>query len=75
MFLGSYQFIITLIFFRSICILSIEIISLRYRTSVLWNSHLSIFNYRLALCKASKTRLTCFLYLVRLLLYTRILLI
>jgi len=55
--------------------LFIEIISLRYKTSILWNSHLSISNYRLALRKASKIRLTCFLYLVRLLLYTRILLI
>jgi len=53
----------------------IKIISLRYRTSVLWNSHLSIFNYSLALYRASKTRLTYFLYLARLLLYTRILLI
>ena len=74
-FLGSYQFIITLIFFRSIYMPSIEIISLRYRTSVLQNSHLSISNYRLALRKASKIGLTYFLYLVRLLLYTRILLI
>ena len=74
-FLGSYQFIITLIFFRSIYIPFIKIISLRYRTSVLWNSHLSISNYRPAPRKAFKTKLTCFLYLVRLLLYTRILLI
>jgi len=55
--------------------LSIEIISLRYRTSILWNLHLSIFNYRLAPRKASKIRLIYFLYLVRLLLYTKILLI
>jgi len=54
---------------------SIEIISLRYRTSILWNLYLSISNYRLALYKASKIRLICFLYLVRLLLYTRMLLI
>jgi len=54
---------------------SIEIISPRYRTSVLWNSHLSISNYRPAPRKAFKIRLTCFLCLVRLLLYTRILLI
>jgi len=74
-FLGSYQFIITLIFFGSIYMPSIEIISLRYRTSILWNLYLSISNYRLALCRASRIRLMCFLYLVRLLLYTRILLI
>jgi len=54
---------------------SIEIISLRYRTSVLWNSHLFISNYRLALRRAFKIRLIYFLCLVRLLLYTRILLI
>jgi len=53
----------------------IEIISLKYRTSVLWNLHLSISNYRLALYRASRIRLTCFLYLARLLLYTRMLLI
>jgi len=53
----------------------IEIINLRYRTSVLWNSYLSISNYRLALRRASRIRLTYFLYLVRLLLYTKILLI
>jgi len=74
-FLGSYQFIITLIFFRSIYILFIKIISLRYRTSILWNLYLSISNYKPALYRASRTRLTYFLYLVRLLLYTRILLI
>jgi len=55
--------------------LSIEIISLRYRTSVLWNLYLFISNYKLALCRASRIRLTYFLYLVRLLLYTRMLLI
>jgi len=55
--------------------LSIEITSLRYRTSVLWNLYLFISNCRLALRRASKIRLMCFLYLVRLLLYTRILLI
>jgi len=75
MFLGSCQFIITLIFFRSIYILFIEIISPRYRISILWNLYLSISNYRLALYKAFKIRSTCFLYLVRLLLYTRISLI
>ena len=74
-FLGSYQFIITLIFFGSIYTLSIKIISLRYRTSVLQNSYLSISNYRLAPFKASKTRLTYFRYLARLLLYTKISLI
>ena len=74
-FLGSYQYTITLIFFRSIYIPSIEIISPRYRTSVLQNSHFSISNYRLALYRASRTRLTYFLYLVRLLLYTKMSLI
>jgi len=54
---------------------SIEIISLRYRTSVLWNSHLFISNCSLALYRASRTRLTCFLYLARLLLYTKMSLI
>jgi len=54
---------------------SIEIISPRYRTSVLWNLHLSISNYRPALRKAFKIKSTCFLYLVRLLLYTKISLI
>jgi len=53
---------------------SIEIISLRYRTSILWNLYLFTSNYRLALRKAFKIRLMCFLYLVRLLLYTRMLL-
>jgi len=53
----------------------IEIISPRYRTSVLWNSHLSISNYSLALYRASKIRSMCFLCLARLLLYTRMLLI
>ena len=74
-FLGSYQFIITLIFFRSIYILSIKIIYLRYRTSVLQNLYLSISNYRLAPFKASRIKLTYFQYLARLLLYTKILLI
>ena len=74
-FLSSYQFTIALIFFRSIYIPFIEIISPRYRTSILWNLYLSISNYRLASRKASKIRLTYFLYLVRLLLYTRMLLI
>ena len=74
-FLGSYQFIITLIFFRSIYIPFIKIISLRYRTSVLQNSYLSISNYRLAPFKAFRIRLTYFQYLARLLLYTKILLI
>ena len=74
-FLGSYQFIITLIFFRSIYTPSIKIRSLRYRTSVLQNSYLSISNYRLAPFKASRIRLIYFQYLARLLLYTRILLI
>jgi len=54
---------------------SIEIISPRYRTSILWNLYLSISNYKLALHRAFKIRLMYFLYLVRLLLYTRILLI
>jgi len=54
---------------------SIEIISPRYRTSVLWNLYLSTSNYSLALRRASKTRSTCFLYLARLLLYTRMSLI
>jgi len=53
----------------------IEIISPRYRTSILWNSYLSISNYRLALRRAFRIRLTCFLYLARLLLYTRMSLI
>ena len=74
-FLNSYQFTITLIFFRSIYILFIEIISPSYRTSVLQNSHLSIFNSRLALRRAFRIRLTCFLYLARLLLYINISLI
>ena len=74
-FLGSYQFIITLIFFRSIYTPSIEIISLKYRTSVLWNLHLFIFNYRLALHSTSKISLMCFRCLVRLLLYIRMSLI
>ena len=74
-FLGSYQFIITLIFFRSIYILFIKIISLRYGTSVLQNLYLFMFNYRLALRRASRIRLTYFLYLVKLLLYIKILLI
>jgi len=55
--------------------LSIEIISPRYRTSVLWNLHLFTSNYSLALCRASRIRLMCFLYLARLLLYTRMSLI
>jgi len=54
--------------------LFIETISLRYRTSILWNLYLSISNYRLALRRASKTRLIYFLYLIRLLLYTKMLL-
>ena len=66
-FLGFCQFIITLIFFRSIYMPFIEITSLRYRIFVLWNSYLSISNYKLALRRAFKIRLTCFLYLVRLL--------
>ena len=74
-FLGSYQFIITLIFFRSIYTLSIKIISLKYRTSVLQNLYLSISNYRLAPFKASRIKLTYFQYLARLLLYTKISLI
>jgi len=74
-FLGFYQFTITLIFFRSIYIPSVEITSLRYRISILWNSHLSISNYRLALHRAFRTRLMYFLYLARLLLYTRMSLI
>ena len=74
-FLGSYQFIITLTFLRSIYILSIEIISPRYRTSVLQNLYLSISNYRLALYRASRISLTYFQYLVRLSLYIRMLLI
>jgi len=52
----------------------IEIISPRYRTSVLWNLHLSISNCRPAPRRAFRIRLTCFLYLIRLLLYTKILL-
>ena len=59
-FLGSYQFIITLTFLGSIYILSIEIISLRYRTSVLQNLYLSISNYRLALRRASRISLIYF---------------
>jgi len=54
---------------------SIEIISLRYRTSILWNLYLSISNYSLAPRRASRIRLMCFLYLARLLLYTRMSLI
>ena len=50
-------------------------ISLRYRTSVLQNSHLSISNYRLALYRASRISLIYFQYLVRLSLYIRISLI
>ena len=67
--------IITLIFFRSIYILFIEIINLRYRTSVLQNLYLSISNYRLALYRTFRIRLMYFLYLVKLLLYTKISLI
>ena len=74
-FLGSYQFIITLTFLGSIYILSIEIISLRYRTSILQNLYLSISNYRLAPRRASRISLICFQYLVRLSLYIRMLLI
>ena len=74
-FSGSYQFTITSTFLGSIYTLSIEIISLRYRTSVLQNLHLSISNYRLALYRASRISLTCFQYLVRLLLYIRMSLI
>ena len=74
-FSGSYQFIITLTFLGSIYILSIEIISLRYRTSILQNSYLSISNYRLAPYRASRISLTYFQYLVRLSLYIRMLLI
>ena len=74
-FLSSCQFTIALIFFMSIYMLFVEIISLRYRTSVLQNLYLSISNYRLALRRASRTRLIYFLYLARLLLYTRMLLI
>ena len=72
MFSGSYQFIITS-FLGSIYILSIEIISLRYRTSVLQNSHLSTSNYRPAPRKAYRTSLIYFRYLARLLLYIKIL--
>ena len=72
-FSGSCQFIIALIFFRSIYIPSIEIRSLRYRTSILQNSHLSISNCRLAPYRAYIIRLTYFWYLVRLLLYIKIL--
>ena len=74
-FLGSYQFIITLTFLGSIYMLSIKIISLRYRTSILQNLYLSISNYRLALQGASRISLIYFQYLVRLLLYIRISLI
>jgi hypothetical protein len=55
-FSGSCQFIIALIFLGSIHTLFMEMISPKYRTSVLWNSHLSISNYRLALRRASRTR-------------------
>jgi len=55
--------------------LSIEIISLRYRTSVLWNSHLFISNYRPAPRKAYRISLIYFQYLARLLLYIKMLLI
>ena len=74
-FLDSYQFIITLTFLGSIYTLSIEIISPRYKTSILQNLYLSISNYRLAPYRASRTSLIYFQYLVRLLLYIRILLI
>ena len=74
-FLGSYQFIITLTFLGSIYIPSIEIISPRYRTSILWNSYLSISNYRLAPHRASRISLIYFQYLVRLSLYIRMSLI
>ena len=74
-FLGSCQFIITLTFLGSIYILSIEIISPRYKTSVLQNSYLSISNYRLAPRRASRISLICFQYLVRLSLYIRMSLI
>ena len=74
-FLGSCQFIITLTFLGSIYTPSIEIISPRYRTSVLQNLHLSISNYRPALRRASRTSLIYFQYLVRLLLYIRMSLI
>ena len=74
-YLGSCQFIITLTFLGCIYILSIEIISLRYRTSILQNLYLSISNYRLAPYRASRISLTCFQYLVRLSLYIRISLI
>ena len=74
-FSGSYQFTITLTFFGSIYILFIEIRSLRYRTSILQNLYLSISNYRPAPYRAYIIRLTYFQYLVRLLLYIRILLI
>ena len=70
-FLGFYQFTIALIFFGSICMLFIVIISPRYRTSVLWNLYLSISNYRPAPYRACRIRLTCFLYSARLLLYTK----
>jgi len=53
----------------------IEIINPKYRTSVLWNSHLFIFSYRLAPRRAFKIKSTYFLYSVRLLLYINILLI
>jgi len=59
-FLGSYQFIITLTFLGSIYMPSIEIISPRYRTSVLWNLHLSISNYRPAPRKAYRISLIYF---------------
>ena len=59
-FLGSCQFIITSTFLGFIYILSIEIISPRYSTSILQNSHLSISNYRLAPRRASRISLICF---------------
>jgi len=54
---------------------SVEIISLRYKTSVLWNLYLSISNYRPAPRKAYRTSLIYFWYLARLLLYIKMLLI
>jgi hypothetical protein len=74
-FLGFCQFIITLTFLGSIYTPSIEIISLKYRISVLWNLNLFIFNYKLAPRKASKISLIYFQYLVRLSLYIKMLLI
>jgi hypothetical protein len=74
-FLNSYQFIIALIFLGSIYMPFMEMISLRYRTSILQNLYLFISNCRLALCRASRTRLIYFQYLVRLLLYIKMLLI